>query len=112
MEEEEIDQISEAEEAISEYSKAAGDTRGEAELMIYFVESGHKFTLDWGDIDKYFYDSLLSMYDRAIKKVLSLPEQEQEDFRERLREICDTSSGIGWGYHDGLGDLYFAHFPE
>src|SRR5262249_24337864 len=45
-------QISTAKKAISEYSKAIGDAKGEAELMTYFVECGNQFTVDYGDIDE------------------------------------------------------------
>jgi hypothetical protein len=105
-------QISRAKKAINEYSKAVGDARGEAELMTYFVERGNQFTVEFGDIDEGFYDALLRMYARAINKVLSLPEEEQHEFRERLKTIMVTSNKIGWGYHDGLCEQYCEAFPE
>jgi len=105
-------QISVAKKAISEYVKAVGDAKGAAELMTYFVECGNEFTVEFGDIDEGFYDALLRMYERAIKKVLSLPAKEQHEFRERLRIIMVSSNGIGWGYHDGLCDQYCEGFPE
>lgn len=97
-------EISTAKKAINEYSKAVGDAKGEVELMTYFVECGNKFTVEFGDINEGFYDALLRMYHRAIKKVLTLPDEEQREFRERLKTIMMTSDGIGWGYHDGLSD--------
>jgi hypothetical protein len=105
-------QISTAKKAISEYSKAIGDAKGEAELMTYFVECGNEFTVQFGDIDEGFYDALLRMYNRAIRTVLSLPDEEQHEFRERLRTVMATSDGIGWGYHDGLCEQYLEAFPE
>lgn len=45
-------QIARAKKAISDYSKAAGDALGEAELMTFFVEQGNAFTVDFGDIDE------------------------------------------------------------
>jgi hypothetical protein len=105
-------QISTAKKAINEYSKAVGDAKGEAELMTYFVECGNQFTVEFGDIDEGFYDALLRMYARATNKVLSLPNEEQHKFRERLRTIMETSNGIGWGYHDGLCGQYDEAFPE
>ena len=59
-------QISKAKRAISSYSKGIGDALGETELMIFFVECGNKFTVDFGDIDESFYDALNLMYKRAI----------------------------------------------
>lgn len=105
-------QISTAKKAINEYSKALGDARGEAELMTYFVECGNQLTVEFGDIDEGFYDALLRMYARAINKVLSLPDEEQHEFRERLKTIMVTSDGIGWGYHDGLCEQYYEGFPD
>ena len=105
-------QISTAKKAINDYSKAVADAKGEADLMTYFVECGNKFTVEFGDINEDFYDSLLRMYHRAIKKVLTLPDEEQREFRERLRTIMITSDGIGWGYHDGLCDKYYEAFFE
>ena len=105
-------QISTAKKAINEYSKAVGDAKGEAELMTYFVECGNQFTVEYGDIGEGFYDALLRMYARAINKVLTLPEEEQHEFRERLKTIMVTSDRIGWGYHDGLCEQYCEGFPE
>jgi hypothetical protein len=98
--------ISRAKKAISEYSKATGDIKGETELMVFFVECGNRFTLELGDIDENFYNSLILMYDKAIGKILSLNDNDQEPFIKRLKQIMDSSSGIGWGYHDELCDLY------
>jgi hypothetical protein len=105
-------QISTAKKAINEYSKAIGNAKGEVELMTYFVECGNQFTVEFGDIDEGFYDALLRIYARAINKVLSLPKEEQNEFRKRLKTIMVTSDKIGWGYHDGLCDQYYEAFPE
>jgi len=105
-------QISKAKKAINSYSKAVGDPLGEIELMVFFVECGNKFTVDFGDIDEGFYDALNLMYRRAIQKVLSLPEEQRRDFRERLEKIMTSASGIGWGYYDMLCDDYYSAFPE
>lgn len=105
-------QIAKGKQAISSYSKAVGDPRGEAELMTFFVECGNNFTVDYGDIDEAFYDALTRMYWRAIDKVLSLQEDQRHEFRERLKAIMVSSSNIGWGYHDRLCDDYYEGFPE
>jgi len=68
--------------------------------------------VNFGDIDEGFYDALNLMYRRAIQKVLSLPEEQQRGFRERLEKIMTSASGIGWGYYDMLCDDYYSAFPE
>jgi hypothetical protein len=105
-------EVSKAKKAISSYSKAVGDPFGVAELMVFFVECGNSFTVDFGDMDEGFYDALNRMYRRAINEVLSLPEEEQDRFRERLEEIMTSSSNIGWGYHDMLWEDYYEAFPD
>jgi hypothetical protein len=105
-------QIAKAKMAISDYSKAVGDPVGEAELMTLFVECGNSFTVEYGDIDEDFYNALNLMYRRTIEKVLSLAEGQHGAFKERLREIMESSSGIGWGYHDELCHDFYEAFPE
>lgn len=101
-----------AEGAIERYSKAANDIIGETELMIFFIESGNNFTLSYGDIDDEFYDSLLLMYEKAIQNVRELSLKDQKEFENRLFEIMNSASGIGWGYYDGLRDLYHEAFTD
>ncbi len=105
-------QISKAKKAISSYSKAVGDPLGEIELMVFFVECGNNFTLDFGDIHEGFYVALNGMYQRTIQKVLRLPEEQERDFRQRLEKIMTSASGMGWGYYDILYEDYYNAFPE
>ena len=112
LEDNETLDIGRAEDAIERYSKAIDDVKGETELMVFFVECGNNFTLSYGDIDDEFYDSVLRMYEKAVQNVTELPTEEQKVFKERLHEIMDSASGIGWGYHDGLPELYYVSFPD
>lgn len=96
--------------AIKTYAKATNDKEGIADLMIYYVECGNKFTLDYGDINEVFYDSLVEMYKKAIKAVCKMPIKEQEPFRKRLEKIMKSADGIGWGYYDDLCNFYYEAF--
>ena len=55
---------------------------------------------------------MLLMYEKAIQNVTELSPIEQKVYKERLHEIMDSASGIGWGYHDGLCELYYESFPD
>jgi len=99
-----------AEKAVKDYAKATCDDEGSADLMVYYVECGNKFTLDYGDINEFFYDALIEMYGKAIEKVRNMPKKNQEPFRKRLEKIMKSSDGIGWGYHDDLCHLYYESF--
>ena len=99
-----------ADNAIMTYAKAANDNEGAADLMVYYVECGNKFTLDYGDINEAFYDALIEMYEEAIKNVLKLPKSKQAPLRKRLRNIMESANGIGWGYYDDLCHFYHEAF--
>lgn len=105
-------EIEKANDAINRYSRAVDNPIGEAELRIFYVECGNNFTLSYGDIDEDFYDALLDMYEYAIETVLETPKEEQNAFQERLKAIMESASHIGWGYGDGLGDLYYEVFAD
>jgi hypothetical protein len=105
-------QISKAKAAIRRYSKAVGDINGEAELKTFFVECGNRFTVEYGDQDEAFYNALNLMYKEAIIKILSLPQEQHGNFKERLRIIMESAKDIGWGYYDELREDYYEAFPE
>lgn len=105
-------QIAKGKKAITDYAKASGDKLGELDLMIYFVEMGNQFTVDIGDLYSAFYDSLLSVYEKAVERVKKLAPDQASDFKERLRKVMESGSGIGWGYADGLSDAYYTAWPD
>ena len=105
-------QVAKAKKAVSDFCKAVADPIAHAELMVFFLEQGNAFTLEYGDIDAGFYSALVAMARRAAEVICNLPVNLQEPFRERLGEVVRSSSGIGWGYHDDLADIYAAAFLD
>jgi len=101
-----------AKRIMREFLQANSSPEAIADLMIYAVECGNRFTLNCGDIDEEFYDGLIDIYAAATKKVLQLPKDVRNTYRRRLEKIMKSSHGIGWGYHDGLCDLFDKAFPE
>jgi len=100
----------EAKKVISEYKKATKDLAGTLDLMLTYVERGHAFTNDFGDIDMPFYDALINMLDRFAIELKKSPARRElyDRFRGRLLKINRTAD-IGWGYgefiHDTVGEL-------
>jgi len=41
--------------------------------MIHFVAWGNQFTIDYGDINVIFYDTLIEMYEKAVGRVRKMP---------------------------------------
>src|SRR3990172_8976370 len=104
--------IAKGKRAISDYSKAVGDPKGTLELMLIFVESGTRFTLDLGDIDENFYVSLERMYKKAIDLLLTFDEEVIDAYYSRFEKLVTSTENIGWGYHDSLADIFYEAFPE
>jgi hypothetical protein len=105
-------QVAKAKKAVADFCKAVVDPGAHAELMLFFLEQGNAFTVEYGDIDAGFYETLLAMGHRAVQMISGLPKELHEPYKRRLAEIVRSSSGIGWGYHDELAQLYVAAFPD
>jgi len=88
---------------IRDYKKGTGDLAGTTELMVTFQEQGMEFTMQYGDIDERFYDSLLSGMNDLIKMLTKDAPHLFLAFRDRLIEILRRVYGrVGWGYGDGM----------
>jgi hypothetical protein len=103
-------QLSVARKTVSDYRKVSDSKFGIADVMLYYVEIGVQFTDTYGDIDEAFYNSMESMYERAVKYIVQHKMQGQ--FEERCRKIVADTSEMGWGFHDGLSYIYEEHFKE
>jgi hypothetical protein len=76
--------------------------------MLFYVEQGVKFTNAYGDINELFYNSLESMYAKTVEWI---EKHEIKDlFQERCKRILKDTSGIGWGFHDALVEIYYDAF--
>lgn len=99
--------LSKAKSAITNFKKLTKDHLKTVDLMLFYVEVGTEFTNTYGDIDERFYNSMLSMYDKVIAEC-EKDEKLFHELKDRLYEVVVESDGIGWGYHDGLEDLYYS----
>ncbi len=98
--------LKDARSAIHEYQRATSDSAGTLELMLVHVETGTKFTCDFGDIDEAFYYSLCSTL-HDVKKLLLSEEGRPlyQQVKGRLVALARQADGIGWGYGDFVGDV-------
>ena len=72
--------------------------------MLLYVEQGVKFTKTYGDIDENFYMSMEGMYEKALESINEYGFK--ETFQKRCKKIVENTSGMGWGFHDTLCDIY------
>ena len=93
--------FSEARKVIAEYRKFTDDMRGSLDLMLTYIERGHQFTLDFGDIDEPFYGALENMWERFAVELRRSPAKYElfNQFELRLKKMRKRSN-IGWGYGD------------
>lgn len=97
--------LSSGKKAISDYFKATKDRYGRLELMVHYLEMGNRFTVDYGDINDSFYNSLGSMMEKILKEILTNCQIYEDDFLPRIEAIVRMGSNIGWGYSDTMGSL-------
>ena len=104
-------QLSAARKALNDFRKACNDPLPLIDFMLFYVEEGVVCTRTYGDIDAPFYSSLLSVYRSAAELTSKLPPAQAEVFQPRFLAIIRDTRMIGWGFHDGLIDIYTSELP-
>lgn len=98
--------LREARRAIREYQKGTGDLAGTIDLLLTYVESGTRFTNDYGDIDERFYSSLESALGEMADSLKTLEGVRlYPQFQKRIEALAKDASGIGWGYSDAVAEI-------
>ena len=97
--------LGEARKAIRDYRKATGNLPGTVELLMSYVENGARFTHEFGDIDERFYSSVDSALDELAALLRGEARGMYPQFRDRLATVEQMTDGIGWGFHDFVGDV-------
>jgi len=92
--------------AITEFKKISNDRTQIAELMVFYVENGVKYTDCYGDINQQFYLSMESMYERALEFITD--NGLLAKFNARCLKIVNDTSDMGWGFHDQLCEIYYS----
>jgi hypothetical protein len=95
-----------AQRLIQTYRQATLDIAGTLELMLTLVETGTRFTNDYGDIDEVFYLTLSATL-ADLSDLVQMPAGRSfyPTIRERLLALHDAAADSGWGYGDAVADL-------
>lgn len=102
--------LKDGKQAISDFKKLGPSADLLADLMLFYVETGVKFTNDFGDIDERFYLSMATTYVGAL--TLMQKEYILEKFADRAGKVISDTSGIGWGFHDFLIDAHSNFYAD
>ena len=103
-----------ARHVISTYKKAGGSLKALAELMILYVETANRFTVEYGDMWEQFYISVETMFGNCIKQLEVLKNNgiDIDGFIDRLEKVVISANGIGWGYYDTLKELLYEAYGK
>jgi hypothetical protein len=101
--------LKDGKQAISDFKKMGTSADLLADLMLFYVETGVKFTNDYGDIKEPFYKSLATSFFDSL--TLMDKENLLEKFEDRVDKVVDDTSGIGWGFHDYLVEVWVSFYP-
>jgi hypothetical protein len=102
--------LSVARKAVNEFKKISDSNYNIADIMLHYVENGIDFTNEYGDIEESFYSSIESMFESALKHINK--SSLGSEFYNRCEKVVDDTSGIGWGFHGTLGDLFYTHLAK
>jgi len=102
--------LKDGKQAISDFKKLGASADLITDLMLFYVETGVKFTNDFGDIDENFYLSLQRTYVQAL--TLMKKENLLDRFADRASKVVKDTDGIGWGFHDFLANVYFDFYSD
>ena len=75
-----------------------------------YVEYGVECTLEYGDIDARFYDSMESMLRKSLEDMKS--HDLLNTFKGRFSLIHKKTENMGWGFGDAISDLFEEFYPD
>ena len=93
-----------ARKAISDFKKISINPYDVIDLMLIYVEAGVECTLEFGDIDEPFYNSLGSMYKNTLELIMK--HDYLSSFDNRLTDVVHKTRRMGWGFHEELSHWY------
>ena len=102
--------LKDGKQAIADFKKLGPAAELLADLMLFYVECGVKYTNDFGDINEAFYSSLEKTYSQALKFMQK--EGILSQFKNRALKIVDSTKDIGWGFHYYLIEAYCDHYTD
>ena len=101
--------LKEAKKVISDVKKVTNNPETIVNFMLDYVEHGVGFTNVYGDMWDGYYSSIEGMFE-SLENYLTknVDKIDIEATMNRIEDIASKSSGICWGFHDNLLDMYVA----
>ena len=100
--------LKQGKQAISDFKKLGASAELLADLMLFYVETGVKFTAEYGDMNEAFYNSMDSTYANALKIINK--EGLTDKFKLRAFQVLEVTRNMGWGFHDSLSAIFYQFY--
>jgi len=100
--------LKQGKQSITDFKKLGPSAESLADLMLFYVETGVKFTDEYGDMNEAFYNSMESTYANALKIIYK--ERLMDVFKQRSIQILDDTQDMGWGFHDSLSEIFYQFY--
>ncbi|MFR9524549.1 MAG: DUF6155 family protein [Rikenellaceae bacterium] len=94
--------------AISDFKKLKPSPDTLADLMLFYIETGVRFTRDYGDMWEQYYDSLAGNFEKALEHISK--NCDFELYKDRIHKVLEDSDCCGWGFSDSLWWGYEKYF--
>ncbi|MGT2829951.1 hypothetical protein AB6M97_07685 [Streptococcus hillyeri] len=90
---------------INEFKERCSDQEAQARVNLQFALDGTQYTEDFGDMSVPYYNAVLDAYQNVVD-VAEGNETFFESIKQELRHIEQASQGIGWGFEEGVMDIF------
>ena len=92
-----VPSVLKANQAISSYKKAVGDSAGLAELMVFYCEQASGFASDLGYQDESYLNALVRMFEQALATANTLPTDTGDALIARLDRVRTVGHECAYG---------------
>lgn len=81
-----------------------------ADAMLYLAKCACEFTHEYGDIDESFYNAAYNNFKSGLKFIQQNGSLEQ--FKNRAEMCVKWASLCGYGFTDGIADVYWEYYQD
>ena len=107
-----LDFATDAKKAISEYQKAIGLPDGMLELRLYFCEVAMDFSMEYGYAEDGFFNAVYLQFKKVVEALGKISGDQKDDTLDRLYDLRNVASNVGYGLEDDMGDLLAEANPD
>ncbi|WP_243345353.1 DUF6155 family protein [Parabacteroides sp. FAFU027] len=97
-----------AKRAIADFKDLQPSPEALADVMLTLPECACEFTSRYGDMDEAFYTGAYNNFFEALKFMAK--HNILQDFRIRVEDCVKWASSCGYGFADGIADLFYEYY--